>query len=437
MIAEVNNTFDERRMYFLPYSMSAVSAEEATSQIEQSRRQMPQKFSHTFAKDFHVSPFSSRKGGYTLTAQDPLASVGQNDEVIANVVATLRSSKGHGKLVARLLSTSRSLDPSSMSFLRKVVFLLSWSVTGWVTFPRIVLEAIKLAQRRGLSIWYRPEVNPGTVGRNSTPEEDALEFLFRKYLEAKVCSLDGGVNLHYQAAEQLDPSFSRQLTMASHNTGNVRQEDLSTVELNVVTPAFYSRFVYYHSDKAAFANEILDDNTENRTARLSDERLSSALAQAIPCNHLKESATSQDNLIRRLGWALLRRLRRSPDRGLYPYPAIPSLREGEQKPPEATNLLFSDGLSDFDEYIKSSRTKREQDEYRRIVTRIFLSGRIALGSVFILQIYGFILGCMAVYCIEWFVRDAVRIGTCFDDLARVFRLGIMSYIYVWLEQMYI
>lgn len=37
--------------------------------------------------------------------------------------------------------------------------------------PRILAEAIKLAFRRKLSIWYRPEVKQGTVGRKATTEE--------------------------------------------------------------------------------------------------------------------------------------------------------------------------------------------------------------------------------------------------------------------------
>ena len=37
--------------------------------------------------------------------------------------------------------------------------------------PRILVEAIKLAFRRGLSIYYRPEVKQGTIARTATAEE--------------------------------------------------------------------------------------------------------------------------------------------------------------------------------------------------------------------------------------------------------------------------
>ena len=37
--------------------------------------------------------------------------------------------------------------------------------------PRILAEAIKLAFQKGLSIYYRPEVKQGTIGRTATTEE--------------------------------------------------------------------------------------------------------------------------------------------------------------------------------------------------------------------------------------------------------------------------
>ena len=42
------------------------------------------------------------------------------------------------------------------------------------TDPRIVLQAIKLAHRRGLSIWYRPEIRPSAVSRKATTSEELV-----------------------------------------------------------------------------------------------------------------------------------------------------------------------------------------------------------------------------------------------------------------------
>lgn len=68
MIAEVNNTFDERRIYILqeretrePLHRISDMAAAAASEVEDIEQGW---FRHTWSKDFHVSPFNSRKGSY-------------------------------------------------------------------------------------------------------------------------------------------------------------------------------------------------------------------------------------------------------------------------------------------------------------------------------------------------------------------------------------
>jgi hypothetical protein len=104
VIAEVNNTFDERRIYLAPASnFSSI-------------------FQQTFAKDFHVSPFSSRKGSYVLAVNDLV----KNGTI--SVTVTLRSSKGHPKLVARWWSTESAIDPETYPTSSSLWLLASW---GW------------------------------------------------------------------------------------------------------------------------------------------------------------------------------------------------------------------------------------------------------------------------------------------------------------------
>ena len=200
MIAEVNNTFDERRMYFLQEKDSGNSchrihdmAPGAANEAEDFEKGY---FRHAWPKDFHVSPFSSRKGSYVLKARDPTALIIQqpagcktlNEEII-DISASLLSSKGRVKLVTRLSSIGAPLDPIHMSPTEFLVFFSSWWWIGLMTCeslltithltltimwidPRIVLQAIKLAHRRGLSIWYRPEVRPSAVPRRATSSEE-------------------------------------------------------------------------------------------------------------------------------------------------------------------------------------------------------------------------------------------------------------------------
>ena len=188
MILEVNNTFDERRMYFLKGSELIAPAVVATDPIlppggeifQQARNAIPgdteprdkkgTKFSDSWSKDFHVSPFNSRKGSYGLSAYDPM-----NQSTIDNTI-TLSSSKGHPKLVARIFSTGESVDPSKMGTLHMLVFVATWWWVGFVTFPRIVREAAKLFFRRKLHVWYRPEVLRESIGRHETEDERCVSL---------------------------------------------------------------------------------------------------------------------------------------------------------------------------------------------------------------------------------------------------------------------
>ena len=205
MITEVNNTFDERRMYFHPFNMNQsdnghneVKCPASEDETLVLHPQCPTRaFKHVWSKDFHVSPFNSRKGTYSLSARDSFQTrsfkgTGESKPFV-DIKATLLSSKGRPKMTARLWSTSASLDPATMSILDSIIFISLWWWVGLVTCeyqtvdtkakmnvadedcyrkdPRILVEAVRLAYRRGLSIYYRPEVKAGTIARKATAEE--------------------------------------------------------------------------------------------------------------------------------------------------------------------------------------------------------------------------------------------------------------------------
>ena len=188
MILEVNNTFDERRMYFLknddctdsdasqkrprnPESVNLASHPDIVHEDQAARR-----FRAQWAKDFHVSPFNSRKGAYSLSATDPFARHLSDSKVrvglgeVDNTI-TLSSSKEHPKLIARVFSIADSIDPSTLNRAQILRFIVSWWWVGFVTFPRIVREAAKLFFRRKLHVWYKPEVLKDSMGRRETEDE--------------------------------------------------------------------------------------------------------------------------------------------------------------------------------------------------------------------------------------------------------------------------
>lgn len=159
MVLEVNNTFDERRMYLLK-GKDQSSHDSTDSSV----------FTDTWAKDFHVSPFNSRKGTYSLKVKDPFDKQHYGPCTIDNVI-TLKSSQDHVKLVARVFSTTDAVLPAELSLLSAAGFVLKYGWIGFLTSPRIVYEAARLFFKRSLHVWFRPEIVNTSIGRAATVEE--------------------------------------------------------------------------------------------------------------------------------------------------------------------------------------------------------------------------------------------------------------------------
>lgn len=175
MILEVNNTFGERRIYLLNGNGPSSPSQTAGSTVEgdDGQRAPPgskSRFTDLWVKDFHVSPFNSRKGSYALKAQNPFPYVGFDNPMIDNTI-TLKSSKDHAKVIARLNSVGKPLDPDEFGMLGASWFILTWWWVGLVTFPRILKEALNLFYKRSLHVWFRPEVSAPSLGRLPTTSE--------------------------------------------------------------------------------------------------------------------------------------------------------------------------------------------------------------------------------------------------------------------------
>jgi len=157
MILEVNNTFDERRLYFLEADAIAKGPQDMD-------------FSVSWRKDFHVSPFNDREGSYRLRAQDLGLTESNLLRSVSNRI-TLVDHDGAAKLVARIFSEHAPIGASTTRLNDSMWLLLRYGWTGFITFPRILREAWKLYFKRRLEIWFRPEVRQGTLGRTPTPPE--------------------------------------------------------------------------------------------------------------------------------------------------------------------------------------------------------------------------------------------------------------------------
>ncbi|MCJ1402915.1 hypothetical protein MMC11_006136 [Xylographa trunciseda] len=380
MVLEVNNTFDERRMYLLkgtsdPEAKSA-AAQKAVA-IDETSMKPPEpndtgRFTDAWVKDFHVSPFNSRKGSYALTAYDPFVLSQSRPRPINNTI-TLSSSKDHPKLVARIFSTEPAIDPSEMSLWSKFRFLTSWWWVGFVTFPRIVREAGKLFFRKKLYVWYRPEVLKDSMGRTETAREKTIEDCFRRFLMNRV---------------ELS-SMKMPLKYISAGTDSRREEifypiSIPTVperftpdglQFKILTPLFYSSVVRFaHIAEFIYSEELLHDE-KKRTFWTSDPQ---KLLQLLSEEQTMDSNTtnlSPNSWMSRTKWATLRHLRRSPQ---YSNPKE-VLQGSEPRKGSAYRDIRSFRLSALDQFVLSNCKRSQAEKYRIAVSALLFSDSFAFG----------------------------------------------------------
>ena len=369
MILEVNNTFDERRMYLLRAGdakhRSCVdgSTKDQQEVVEQSRHVL---FTETWEKDFHVSPFNSRKGTYSLRATDPLATYQETGQVHIDNTIELRSSKESAKVVAQVGSDGASIEASQVTSLQLFRFIASWWWVGFFTFPLIVWQAQKLYFRKNLHVWYRPEVTGMSVGRTYTTDERHLEMFFRAFLEHAVEHVHTPLRLIYEQAH----SGGDEIVM--YSPGFTYEEDHQrTLTLQVISPAFYSRFVHYAHAKEAFDHECLATDERNRTINIKSPSLLPILLDAMrePEGRIIHR---EQSILEQLRWSLMRRLRCPP--------LTPSYHSDNSPDYDITDIR-SLRDSDFDVFVKQQC--RDAGLYRQILTRTFLAQRFTFGvSVF-------------------------------------------------------
>lgn len=388
MIVEVNNTFDERRMYFLkgdspePGNKAPITGQpstventlngagDAVSKLGEGFQESPRKFSKSWTKDFHVSPFNSRKGSYSLSAQDIY-----RQRKVDNVI-TLASSKGHPKLVARIFSSGICLDPSQMSYWNMSRFTAVWWWVGFMTFPRILKEAAKLFFRRKLHVWYRPEVLRTSLGREATNDERAIEKSFRAFLKEKVeqsntCRPVSYISPMHGISETFYPQGSLDSSFVNLPDG--------PIEFQVTSPLFYAQLVRFAHLSEFFTTSFLASTSENQTFLVSD-----------PQNFLKVFETQASQML-----AANKPDRRSTLEMVYSFDSIRWrflrwLRNNCWKsssthfPARAREWIAHDirafSFSALDQFSMRDFDKHAASRYRKAVTKVLASDLIAFGQ---------------------------------------------------------
>ncbi|KAF2139262.1 uncharacterized protein K452DRAFT_232609 [Aplosporella prunicola CBS 121167] len=293
MILEINNTFGEGGIHLLKPDMDEQGGfEDGKPTIL---------FTDDWQKDLHISPFSSHEDSYSLMVVDPFRSeaFSQVDNIII-----LKSLQGHTKLVTRVFSEFTLNEPSAATALDGLNFIMRWWSVGIVTFLRILKEACELFIKRKLKDFLRLEVAPDGVPRDATATEQLLETFFRRYLQHVVHHARKPVKVIYRPP----PSVGQAQEFEYWDAAKGNATDI--LEITVLNPVFYSRFIRYTHTSEALDREGIFTDERKKTVRISNPQFFSGL----PLGHWHEETENSRamSFTNRLGWEVLRRLRCPP-----------------------------------------------------------------------------------------------------------------------------
>ncbi|KAK3301355.1 uncharacterized protein B0H64DRAFT_370485 [Chaetomium fimeti] len=388
MILEVNNTFSERRMYYL----TAGHGLEDQIDCSPDHNTHQPTFKNTWPKDFHVSPFNSRNGSYSLSASDPLNPSTQDAPTLTTTITLLSSQNPpKPKMIATLTSTTAPLNPHTLPPSQKYHLLLTWCLTPLLTYPRILAQAATLSLRHQLPIWAHPHPHPhpqprggggGTLSRPATRAERHLEAVFRRYLawlvEARCAS---PLVVRYVPAGVVPVPEGggggcvlRSPAAAAAGVGLTVVEE---VEVRVLTPAFYGRFA---AGYAGTLEGLVGEGGEGGTVWVSRPDL---LAWFVP-----------------------------EEKGAAGLPEVLGL--GEDVPFRVLQYLRGGkgfGMSGMDAYVLECEDERERGMYKGHVLRALLAERIPFGSVALLEAVWLMVRMNHEIIITW----SVLVLTCYPS----------------------
>ena len=368
MILEVNNTFDERRLYFLP---GALDSNSKTKFIDQWR------------KDFHVSPFNDREGSYSMTAADPFNLSTAEQTVDNNIV--LKSQDGKPKLVARVLSTSSGVPAASLNKTQTLVFVLRWCWVGFMTNPRILKEARKLWMRKKLDLFYRPEIERTSIGRNATVEETVIEPYFLTYLQELSNQTGQGFSYISAAGPQRGSSIEVAPAEATNN------QDTEVIEINVLTPEWYSALARSTDMRQTWQLFCFDAVKGKALIYVTNADLMKELVTRL--RHSPEHISLRNEYF-------AGRLHKQLHPGRKLLPAILAALTTPWITTTSVEMQQFDMSFEalVDDYAKSSS---EYIQYLFVAVTVLLADRLALSLTSLLQFYGRTVWLVAVLSISW------------------------------------
>lgn len=354
MILEVNNTFDERRMYFLP------------RQALEDDAQASRRFAQHWDKDFHVSPFNDREGSYSLSAVDPLETKGQIDN---NLV--LSSKDGKPKIIARVYSPKPGLNPASMSALNTISFLARWWWVGFMTNPRIIREA-RVLWVKGLQVFYRPEVMATSIGRTPSTGENSIESVFRSWL--KDLSNFSDTPIRYTPAA--NDKKARLICPGKEDSAQRAMAKQEVLEIKILTPAFYAEIARDSDVRRVFERVCYKAGAGEAMAQISNAEQFNEILKSFERGTLQPSKINLSSSIIQL--------LRSGRCGM-----LVAWLQGKRRSSSVSPSGVSPGNQSafLDEDLKSTLDSQQVLDYEQACLKVLLADRFAFGLTSLLKLY--------------------------------------------------
>lgn len=394
MILEVNNTFDERRIYLLKMGNDCGAPSKDTLHVfettiaqkgisdREARRKT--RFSNAWTKDFHVSPFNSRQGSYHLVAVDPCADGKTEHATVSNTI-TLVSSEGRTKLVARVFSDAVSIDPAKLKATAMFALIVQYGWIGLLTFPRILRQAWTLYFKLKLEVFYRPEVVNSSIARQPTEVETRLESFFCRYLEYTVARLGEDIRVIYKPV----PGMGAVQSFTSKTFERLKSgQEAATLTLEIISPVFYSRFTSHAHALEAFDKEFLCADAKSKTAHVTRPQLLPILFATT--RRTANFATGM-GMVEAARWSVLQKLRyRRSAQGEVAMSHRRDIRHFPLSPCDTFVMLHCKGAW----------------RYRRSATKVCLAERFAGGVVEVVDLLQVIFGlATTIFAFVYYVSD--------------------------------
>lgn len=166
-------------------------------------------------------------------------------------------------------------------------------------------------------------------------------------------------------------------------------QSVKEIEIRVLTPSFYSRFVHYAYTSEAFDRECIFTDEKNRTCWISRPELLGQLLSQAKSESSKDTLSRSRGYLNSLRWSLLKKLRCAP--AAPAYNATPKCSEFRIDDIRAARF------SELDAFVRNQQEYTYAGEYRRIVTKLYLAQRCCWGFPQVISLIDWVLRVLLCY----------------------------------------